>query len=277
MKYTLYQPKTFTAILLVVLFLISCNNTDTGNTTDNTKNPAETSKTVSTVVPVLVNTFPHDPKAFTQGLIWHDGNLYEGTGQEGQSNVRKVDLASGKVLLQTNNAKDVFGEGITLINGKIYQLSWRNRKGFVYDAKTLKQLKEFPLNTEGWGLTNNGTELIVSDGSSNIYFLQPDTFRELRRIGVTARYGYVGDLNELEYIDGFIYANKWYTNYILKIDPDNGKVVSRADLSQLKSIVQSELTDPESSVLNGIAYDSVGKRFFVTGKYWPKLFEIKWP
>ena len=263
--------------LALGLLLAACNGNEQNNDQPVGETEAPAAATIPTVIPTIVNSFPHDAKAFTQGLIWHDGLLYEGTGQFGESNLRKVDLKTGKVLAQTNNDKDVFGEGITIMQNKIYQLSWKNRKGFVYDARTLKLLEEFPLNTEGWGLTHNGKELIASDGSSNIYFLNPESFRELRRVGVMDSYGYVSDLNELEYIDGYIYANKWRTNYILKIDPDNGKVVARADLSQLKSIVQPELADPDDSVLNGIAYDSTSKRLFVTGKYWPKLFEIKWP
>ena len=149
----------------------------------------------------IIAMYPHDAKAYTQGLIWLDGTLVEGTGQLGKSNLRKVDLATGKVLKQVDNAGDIFGEGVTGLNGKIYQITWQNQKGFVYDAKTFVKINEFAINTEGWGLTTNGKELIYSDGSSNLYFLDTASFRELRRVGVSDNFGPVGNLNELEFID----------------------------------------------------------------------------
>ena len=223
----------------------------------------------------IMAEYPHDPKAYTQGLIWYNNNLLEGTGQVEESNLRKVDLTTGKVLKQANNEKDIFGEGITVLNGKIYQLTWKNKKGFVYDAATFKRLSEFPINTEGWGITTNGTELIYSDGSSNLYFLDTASFREIKRIGVTDNFGPVGQLNELEWINGFVWANRWQTDIIYKIDPSSGRVVARVDFSGLKQTANLNLKDTNSEVLNGIAWDSVGKRLFITGKYWPKLFEVK--
>ena len=250
--------------------LTACNNETNEDATDNTI----TAPAIPNIAYQVIEWYPHDTAAFTQGLIWHDGFLYEGTGQLGQSNLRKVALNTGKVLVQKNNAPDVFGEGITLLNGKIYQLSWQNRKGFIYNAETLQLEKEFPLNTEGWGLTHNGSQLIVSDGSSNLYFLDPNTLQETGRIGVTDNYGYVGDLNELEFVDGFVYANKWRTDYILKINPDNGKVVGRLDFGQLKNAVKQELVYPDDAVLNGIAYDSAKRLFYLTGKNWPRVFAV---
>lgn len=226
----------------------------------------------------VVKEYPHDSKAFTQGLIWHNGELVEGTGQLKESNVRKVDLATGKVKQQVKNSDDIFGEGITILGDKLYQLSWQNNKGFVYDAKSLKLLQEFPLNTEGWGLTNDGKELIVSDGTSNLYFLDPATLKETRRIGVHDNMGPRVFINELEYINGFVYANIWQTDYIVKIDPNSGKIVGRADLSDLRAktgIPAPGMEEKGPDVLNGIAWDSTGKRIFITGKYWPKLFEVK--
>ncbi len=272
-----YFPPSFIAakqllVLAALALAAACGDTDTP--ADNKDTGTATVAAIPVINYTVGQQYPHDTAAFTQGLIWHNGLLFEGTGQLGQSNLRKVDLATGKVLAQTNNTDDVFGEGITLFNNKIYQLSWQNRKGFVYDAATLKKLEEFPLNTEGWGITHNGKELIVSDGSSNLYFLDPVSFKEIRRVGVTDNYGYVSELNELEYIDGFVYANKWRTNYILKIDADNGKVAGRMDLSQLKGIVQAQLEDPDNNVLNGIAYDSTSRTMYVTGKNWPALFAI---
>lgn len=219
--------------------------------------------------------YPHDTGAYTQGLIWYNNHLLEGTGQVKESNLRKVELATGKVLQQADNEDDVFGEGIAELNGKIYQLTWQNKKGYVYDAATLKRLSEFPLNTEGWGITTNGTELIYSDGSSNLYFLDTLKFREIKRIGVTDNFGPVSNLNELEWIDGFVWANRWQTDIIYKIDPTSGRVVARVDFSGLKQTAGFALKDANSEVLNGIAWDSVGKRLFITGKYWPKLFEVK--
>ena len=227
----------------------------------------------------VVKEYPHDPKAYTQGLVWHNGYLLEGTGQYKESNVRRVDLATGKVKQQTRNTDEIFGEGITVLNGKLYQISWREQKGFVYDAASLKQLQEFTLPTqEGWGLTNNGQELILSDGTSNLYFLDPASFRETRRVGVYDNMGPRVFINELEYINGFVYANIWQTDFIVKIDPNSGRIVGRADLSDLrgKTGIPAPGTDEKGpDVLNGIAWDSTGKRIFITGKYWPKLFEVK--
>lgn len=223
----------------------------------------------------IVAEYPHDTAAYTQGLIWHDGFLIEGTGQEGESNLRRVELETGKVVKQTNNAPDIFGEGITYLNGNIYQITWRNKKGFIYDAKTLKLKGEFPINTQGWGLTTNGAELIYSDGSSNLFFLDTASFREKRRIGVTDNFGPVSNLNELEWIDGYVWANRWQSDMIYKIDPESGRVVARVDFSGLKQLSGIRVNDTSNEVLNGIAYDSVNNRFFITGKYWPKLFEVK--
>lgn len=223
----------------------------------------------------VVAVYPHDTGAYTQGLIWHDGNLVEGTGQTGESNLRKVDLSTGKVLKQVDNEKDVFGEGVTYLNGKIYQVSWQNHKGYVYDAKTFAKLKEFSINTEGWGLTTNGKDLLLTDGSSNIYYLDTATFRELKRIGVTDNFGPVSNLNELEWIDGFVWANRYQTDFIYKIEPESGRVVARVDFTGLKEQAGFKVNDVNSEVLNGIAWDSTGKRMFITGKYWPKLFEVK--
>lgn len=226
----------------------------------------------------LLKEYPHDAGAYTQGLIWQGKHFLESAGQYGESNIRKVDLATGKVLQEQPNEAAVFGEGITLLNNKLYQLTWQNKLAYVYDAQTLKKVGEFPLNTEGWGLTNNGTELIVSDGSSNLYFLDPNTFQERRRVGVSDNMGPRGNINELEFINGFVYANIYQTDYIVKIDPSSGKIVGRADLSDLRAKtgippISGEEGAPE--VLNGIAYDSANNRIFITGKYWPKLFEIK--
>ena len=262
------------AALVVVAFFASCNNQpDTSPDTPITDEPAEA--TPATLSYSITNIYPHDEKAYTQGLIWHNNKLIEGTGQEGESNIRVVDLKTGKPDVKVVNDAKVFGEGITLLGNKLYQITWTTGKGYVYDAKTFKLLREFPINTQGWGLTNNGAELILSDGSNNLYFFDTTNLRELRRIGVSDNFGAVGNLNELEYIDGYVYANRWQTDLVYKIDPENGKVVARIDFSGLPEKGGFSLKDKNNEVLNGIAWDPVEKRLFVTGKYWPKLFEVK--
>lgn len=268
------RTRLVVAIGLTIGGLAGCGNPDLPGITTSTKEDK------SVFIPQalsyqVIGVYPHDTGAYTQGLIWHNGKLMEGTGQLEESNLRVVDLETGKVLKQVNNEKDVFGEGITVLGNKLYQLTWRNKKGFVYDATTLKRLGEFPLNTEGWGITHNGSELIYSDGSSILYFLDTATFRELRRINVNDNFGPVGNLNELEWINGFVFANRYQTDMIYKINPDNGRVEARIDLSDLKGQAGFTVADRYNEVLNGIAYDSATGRIFITGKYWPKLFEIK--
>lgn len=226
----------------------------------------------------IVNILPHDTSAFTQGLVWYNNQLLEGTGQLGASNIRKVDLASGKVLAQKNNDPEIFGEGITVMNGLIYQVSWQNKKAFTYRVENLDKTGEFTLDYEGWGLTNNGTDLILSDGSSQLYFIDPQTFKERRRVSVYDHLGPKGNLNELEYISGHVYANVWQTDVVVKIDPATGKITGQLELGTLRSqgnIPPSGTSATAPEVLNGIAWDSAGNRIFVTGKYWPKLFELR--
>jgi glutamine cyclotransferase len=270
-----------TAIFMVAACCCLAAITGCKNQTDTDAAAVET--TVEEDIPAVINyqllkEYPHDPGAYTQGLIWQGKQLLEGTGQYGESNIRKVDLATGRVLQQLPNDSAIFGEGITLLQNKLYQITWQNKVAYVYDAQTFKKLGEFTLNTEGWGLTNNGTDLILSDGSSNLYFLNPQTFQELRRVGVYDNMGPRAAINELEYINGYVYANIYQTDFIVKIDPSSGKIVGRADLSDLRSKAGiPPITGAEGSpeVLNGIAYDSANNRIFITGKYWPKLFEIK--
>ncbi|HSK12732.1 MAG TPA: glutaminyl-peptide cyclotransferase [Phnomibacter sp.] len=261
------------ALSLIILFGCNCNPEIPGIVTGKKED-------MTVFIPEspgyrVIAEYPHDTAAYTQGLIWHNGHLLEGTGQFGKSDLRVVDLTTGKVLKQTKNAEDVFGEGITYLNGKIYQVTWQNKKGFIYDAKTLKPIGEFPLNTQGWGLTTNGSELILSDGSNVLYFLDTATFREQRRVGVSDNFGPVGNLNELEWVNGFVFANRWQSDMIYKINPESGRVEARIDFSGLKEQAGFNVNDPSNEVLNGIAYDSVNNRFFITGKYWPRLFEVK--
>ena len=264
--------------ILLLLVVTSCRNNDT--------KPAEMDNTTTSAsIPVnisyqIVNTYPHDTTAFTEGLQYVNGKLYESTGNWKKSDIRITDLASGKTELKKPLEDKYFGEGLTVLNGKAYQLTYLEKTGFVYDAKTLKLEKTFTFNQgEGYGLTNDGKNLIMSTGSSNLYFLDPNSLQETSRIGVTDQYGPVGNINELEYIKGYVYANRWMTNFILKIDPSTGKVVGLVDLSTLraKGGIPSGSEDSENApdVLNGIAYDSAANKIYITGKNWPKLFEVK--
>ncbi|MFB3924651.1 MAG: glutaminyl-peptide cyclotransferase [Syntrophales bacterium] len=220
----------------------------------------------------IVNVYPHDPAAFTQGLVFDNGFLYEGTGQYGESTVRKVELETGRVLLHQCLPDRHFGEGITIMGNRLIQLTWRSGTGFIYDKKSLKQTGVFQYGTEGWGITNNGKHLIMSDGTSMLRFLDPRSFEIVRTIEVREGPQAVSQLNELEYIKGFIYANIWGSDRIAKISPKTGQVAAWIDLSGLRGSIRSS---PHAEVLNGIAYDSKHDRIFVTGKYWPKVFEIR--
>lgn len=220
----------------------------------------------------IIKSYPHDPTAFTQGLVYVDGTLYESTGLNGQSSVRRVKLETGKVLQKQAVDPTHFAEGLAEWNGRLIQLTWRSGIGFIYDRATLRLKGTFNFSGEGWGLTHDGNRLILSDGTANLRFLNPDSFREIGRIVVRDRGNPVQDLNELEFIKGEVYANIWHSNRIARISPATGEVLGWIDLSGL--IPQQQLPHSEA-VLNGIAYDSANDRLFVTGKLWPKLFEIR--
>lgn len=222
----------------------------------------------------IVNTYPHDPNAFTQGLFFHNGVLYEGTGRWGHSSLRQVDLETGQVLQIHHLANRYFGEGITLWQNRIIQLTWRSSIGFVYNLQDFKPLKRFTYPTEGWGITHNNQKLIMSDGTDKLYFLDGDSFEKISQIQVRDQNVPIVRLNELEYIDGEIFANVWMTDYIARISPETGQVLGWINLTQLKSVLPKN-SHPKPDVLNGIAYDKEGERLFVTGKFWPLLFEIK--
>lgn len=219
----------------------------------------------------VVADFPHDRTAFSQGLVIVDGQLYEGTGKKGESTLRKVDLKTGRVEAFVPLDRSYFGEGITIMNDRIYQLTWENHLGFVYDLKTMKQIKTFRYSGEGWGLTNDGKHLIMSDGTSMLRFLDPTSFEVVKRVRVRNSQGQVDKLNELEYVKGEILANIWYEDRIARISPESGEVLGWIDLSNLYPSWQRSKED----VLNGIAYDDASGRLFVTGKNWPKLYEIE--
>jgi len=220
----------------------------------------------------IVKTYPHDVSAFTQGLFIRDGILYEGTGLSGRSSLRKVDIDTGKALEEHKLPGIYFGEGIATDGKRIVQLTWRSHKGFVYDIKTFKPLREFSYPTEGWGLTYDGRNFVMSDGSATLYFLDPRSFKEIGRLEVYDRKGPVVRLNELEYVKGEIFANVWGEDRVARIDADTGRVTGWIDFRGLLSDADRKT---RVDVLNGIAYDSETGKFYVTGKLWPRLFEIK--
>jgi glutamine cyclotransferase len=225
--------------------------------------------------------YPHDPKAFTQGLEFYKGKLYEGTGELGMSNLRIVDIPTGNV--EKNYLipdPKIFGEGITIFQNKIYQLTWQNNKIFVYNLNDItKPISTLNWSREGWGATNDGTNIIISDGSSKLFFVQPDESRKemktMKILTVVDNKGEVDSLNELELIDGYVYANRWLTDDILKIDTANGHVVGKLNLAGLLNQYDPGIQVVDGAVLNGIAYDSTTKKLFITGKDWPKLFEMR--
>ena len=220
----------------------------------------------------VVNSYPHDPTSFTQGLLWQNGGFYESTGLYGQSKLRRLEFPSGRVLKETDLQTDLFGEGLALVDSRLIQLTWKSHRGFVYDLDSFRLLQEFTYDTEGWGLTYDGKYLILSDGSSELLYLDPQTFKPVRRLAVTMNGRPIPELNELEFIDGEIWANVWQTDLILRIDPSTARVTSFLDLKGI--LAPSDKTGRED-VLNGIAYDPAHKRIFVTGKLWPRVFEIK--
>ena len=220
----------------------------------------------------IVHTYPHDPNAFTQGLIYVDGHLYESTGLNGRSSLRMLDLTTGNVLQKHDLPPDIFGEGLTDWGSALIQLTWTSHKAFVYDRFSFGKQRTMSYEGEGWGLTHDATQLIMSDGSSYLRFLDPKSFHSIRRLRVTDQSGRaVENLNELEWVRGEIYANVWQTDDIVRISPSTGKVLGRINL---KCIIDNRELHGEGAVLNGIAYDAKGDHLYVTGKLWPKLFEI---
>ena len=220
----------------------------------------------------VVHTWPHDAQAFTQGLVFADGKLLESTGQLGRSSLRRVELETGNVVKQINVADQYFAEGITQLNGKIYQLTWQDQLGFIYDAQSFEKVGQFAYEGEGWGLTNDGESLILSDGSNRIRFIDPNDFHVKKVLTVLDGGAPVKRINELEFVEGEIYANIWHKDVIARINPQTGRVVGWIDLQGI--LPRGDVSDHEA-VLNGIAYDEANHRLFVTGKLWPKLFEIR--
>jgi glutamine cyclotransferase len=261
------------SVILVLLILGACN----GNT-DKTYDPTlETPKT-----PVISYTiaaeYPHDTSAYTQGLEFYKSKLYESTGDYKNSSLRITDYKTGIVEKKHMIGTDkIFGEGITILKNKIYQLTWENNIVYVYDVNNIdKPVKNFNWPYKGWGITNNGTDLIISDGNPKLYFVNPDDFRLKSTISVTENGSPVNYLNELEYIDGFVFANVYQKDEIIKIDPASGFVVGKINMAGvIQKYAPNYIPEPGDEVLNGIAYDSATKKFLVTGKRWPKMFELK--
>jgi glutaminyl-peptide cyclotransferase len=220
----------------------------------------------------VVKARPHDSAAFTEGLVYNDGMLIESTGLNGASTLRKVDLETGRVLQAVKLSDEYFGEGIAVLGGKIFQLTWQNHQGLIYDLKSLMREGEFSYTGEGWGMTTDGRSLIMDDGTNQIRFIDPTTFQVTRTIRVFAHGQPLQMLNELEYVKGELYANVWHTEYVVRIDPDTGKLLGSIDFVGLYPPADNAHNE---AVMNGIAYDADHDRLFVTGKNWPKIFEVK--
>ena len=271
-----YQVKLTSASFQFIFFVLTgiilnaCNNGDNPGETNGTTTNLSEPKTLSHSI---IKAFPHDTGSYTQGLTFYKGELYEGTGLEGHSKLMKVELESGKILQQIKLANEIFGEGIAILRDTIYQLTWKNKVVYVYTLKDFKKVKEFQIATEGWGITHDGTKLIVSTGSGDLYFYDPSTFRLLSKSGIMEGGNLTFNLNELEYIDGFVYANQFTYPYILKIDPIEGKVVAKYNLNDMWDRVKA--INPNVEVPNGIAYNELTKKIYVTGKLWPELYEIQ--
>jgi len=260
--------RKFSRLLLVflhVLFLLTAFRAFLVGQTSHQPSPQEYTF-------AIVAAYPHDTSAFTQGLAYRDGFLYEGTGREGQSSLRKIRLETGEIVQQVNLEPDLFGEGITLLKDKVIQLTWKSEIGFVYDLNNFHQLRRFSYSGEGWGLATNGRELFMSDGTPEIRVLDSGTLAEKRSFTVHDGIHHIAELNELEFVDGELFANIWQTDRIARISPQDGQVVGWIDLKGLLSPVYRL---ESGAVLNGIAYDSIRKRLFVTGKLWPSVFEIQ--
>jgi glutamine cyclotransferase len=256
-------------IFLNAVLNLSCNSTTEPKPLSNEPLPKAISYSV-------LKAYPHDITSYTEGLEIYKGELYEGTGNFNESRLLKLDINTGKPIKQISLDGKYFGEGITILNDTVYQLTYREKTAFAYQVKDFKKIKEFSFTTdtkEGWGMTNDGKNLIVTDGSSNLYFFQPSNFTLIKKLPVTDAGSLSFNLNEIEYVDGFIYANQWQYNYILKIDAATGKIIAKADFTDLVNRVRSK--NPTSEAFNGIAYDKATKKFFITGKYWPELYEIQ--
>lgn len=273
----------YLVLILISIFMFSCENKPANNKMQNASNngqPANTAtataKTLQNYTYEIVKKYPHDSKAFTQGLIVKDGVFYEGTGgrksDSFHSSLRKVEIESGKVLQKKDLAPEIFGEGITVFNDKIYQITWQENTCFVYDLN-FNLLKEFKYQGEGWGITHDDTNLIMSDGTHVIRYLNPENFETVRTLTVLENGKPLMEINELEYIKDEIWANVWQTGFIYRIDPKSGNVIGKIDFTKLADEVQKD--EENSDVLNGIAYDAQNDKIFITGKLWKNIYEVK--
>jgi glutamine cyclotransferase len=267
---------------LAVFFIVASCTSNNSNDVEYDKSIAPVSLPVPQPITFTVDAvYPHDNKAFIQGLEFYNGKLYEGTGEPNQSSLRIVDIKSGVPEKKYTIADPkIFGEGVSIFNNKIYQLTWQNNQVFVYNLNNIfKPVETLKWNYEGWGLTHDNKSLIISDGSDKLYYVLPDdTAKEMKIqkiLSVADNHGAVDSLNELEYINGYIYANRWYTNDIVKIDTANGHVVGKITMTGLLQQYAPDYQASDSDVLNGIAYDSTTKKLYITGKNWPKLFEVR--
>ncbi len=267
----------YTLALFVIVFFAACNGGDTAPDSS-VADPSLQHKNAPQLAYNILNVYPHDTSAYTQGLQLYNGKMYEGTGDYENSSLRITDYKTGKVEQKhLMGSKEIFGEGINIFKGKLYQLTWQSHVVYVYDLNNInKPVKTLSWPYDGWGLTNNGTDMIVSDGSSNLYFVDPETFKVKSTISVTEDGVTIEDLNELEFIDGYIYANVYVSDFIVKIDPASGHVVGRIDMPGIiEKFAPGYTPIPNDEVLNGIAYDSASKKLYITGKRWPKLFEVQ--
>lgn len=263
--------KTVSWLALLVFsngFFVGCGNTDTPGDGATTGTPA-----IPFISYTVVATHAHDTSFFTEGLEFYQGSLIESTGLEGKSKLVQYDLESGAVKKQIALPASSFGEGVTVFRDTVYQLTYRESKVNVYGINEFKKIKELPFSGEGWGLTNDSTSLIASNGSNSLYYYEPGTFRLLKKVEVTENDVPAVNLNELEYINGFVYANQWQMNYILKIDPATGNVVAKMDLSAVAQ--QEKLANPDAEFLNGIAYNPVTGKVYITGKNWAKIYQVQ--
>jgi glutamine cyclotransferase len=260
--------------ILLAAWLVSCNDdpkTETGNGKTDNGNIPPPPKSIGYSI---ISPLPHDTSSFTEGLLFYKGDLYESTGEYGKSRIMQVDLKTGKIIRSVALGPQYFGEGIVIINDTIYQLTYKEKIGFMYSLKDFKKIGEFRFaSPEGWAMTTNGKEIIASDGTSNLYFYEPGTFRLLRTISVTESGSLTLWINELEFIDGYIYANLWQTDYVAKIDPNTGVIVGKINFGSLISQVKAKY--PFVDFFNGIAYNPDTKKMYVTGKNWPEMYEIQ--
>jgi glutamine cyclotransferase len=272
--------KFFAPLSLIIVLVSACGDSSNSSANSNTATEAVAGNEAPVITYTILNALPHDKDSYTEGFLMYKGKLFESSGApEGNDKTKSivgiVDPATGNIAVKAElDRKIYFGEGITILGDKLYQLTWTNKKGFIYDLKTFKKIGEFTFpSKEGWGMTTDGSSLIMSDGSSNLTYLDPLTFKTNRIVGVTDNNGPVGNINELEFVNGNILANIYQTPYIIRIDPNSGKVLGKADFSNLVKEVKSK--DPDVDYMNGIAWDSAKNKIYITGKLWPNMYEVR--